>query len=176
MCTLRVGRSITQDTHVCQSPLRLHVMRERIRNCELGVRQLRRLTLEPTSHALERVGRGDPRGKSCPSNTALGGDQVNASEMGVTFQAFPKQVLFGLTSPVCIAIAVSIAFWLFLNMTRAGRGLYAVGGNPVSARDGGIDKPKQELMANPIPGYYGNSVSFHLLLLSLRKSSGIIQS
>ena len=54
-----------------------------------------------------------------------GGDQVNASEMGTAFQAFPKDVLLGLTSPVWIAIGVSILFWVFLNFTRPGRGLYA---------------------------------------------------
>ncbi len=81
-----------------------------------------------------------------------GGDQVNASEMGVAFQAFPKQVFLGLTSPVWIATAVSILFWIFLNFTRAGRGLYAVGGNPVAARYCGIDQHKQELLAYSISG------------------------
>lgn len=81
-----------------------------------------------------------------------GGDQVNASEMGVTFQSFPKQILLGLTTPVWIAIVVSILFWLFLNMTRAGRGLYAVGGNPVAARYCGIDQRMQELLAYSITG------------------------
>jgi rhamnose transport system permease protein len=81
-----------------------------------------------------------------------GGDQVNASEMGVAFQGFPKQIFLGLTSPVWIAIAVSILFWIFLSFTRAGRGLYAVGGNPVAARYCGIDQRKQELLAYSISG------------------------
>ncbi len=80
------------------------------------------------------------------------GDQVNASEMGVTFQAFPKMALLGLTTPVWIAILVSILFWVFLNLTRAGRGLYAVGGNPVAARYCGIDQSRQELLAYSISG------------------------
>jgi rhamnose transport system permease protein len=54
-----------------------------------------------------------------------GGDQVNASEMGVSFQAFPKLSFLGLTTPVWCAIAVSLIMWLFLSMTRTGRGLYA---------------------------------------------------
>ncbi|CAN5405556.1 ABC transporter permease [soil metagenome] len=78
------------------------------------------------------------------------GDQVNASEMGVAFQAFPKHIFLGLTSPVWIAIGVSILFWIFLNFARAGRGLYAVGGNPVAARYCGIDQRKQELLAYSI--------------------------
>jgi rhamnose transport system permease protein len=81
-----------------------------------------------------------------------GGDQVNASEMGVAFQGFPKQIFLGLTSPEWIAIAVSILFWIFLSFTRAGRGLYAVGGNPVAARYCGIDQRKQELLAYSISG------------------------
>jgi rhamnose transport system permease protein len=80
------------------------------------------------------------------------GDQVNASEMGAGFQAFPKQVLLGLTTPVWIAIVVSILFWIFLNATRSGRGLYAVGGNPIAARYCGIDQRKQELLAYSITG------------------------
>lgn len=81
-----------------------------------------------------------------------GGDQVNASEMGVAFQAFPKQAFLGLTTPVWIAAAVSLLFWVFLNYTRAGRGLYAVGGNPVAARYCGIDQRRQELLAYAITG------------------------
>lgn len=80
------------------------------------------------------------------------GDQVNASEMGAAFQAFPKQVFLGLASPVWIAIVVSFLFWLFLNHTRAGRGLYAIGGNPVAARYCGIDQRRQELLAYAISG------------------------
>ncbi len=81
-----------------------------------------------------------------------GGDQVNASEMGVSFQAFPKLSFLGLTTPVWIAIGVSILFWIFLNATRAGRGIYAVGGNPVAARYCGIDQGRQELLAYSITG------------------------
>lgn len=81
-----------------------------------------------------------------------GGDQVNASEMGTVFQAFPKQVFLGLTTPIWIAIGVSILFWLFLNLTRTGRGFYAVGGNPVAARYCGISQGKQEFLAYSIAG------------------------
>jgi ABC-type uncharacterized transport system permease subunit len=41
--------------------------------------------------------------------------------------------------------AVAVAAWLFLSMTRVGRGLYAVGGNPVAARYCGIDLAPQEI-------------------------------
>jgi rhamnose transport system permease protein len=81
-----------------------------------------------------------------------GGDQVNASEMGVSFQAFPKDSFLGLTTPIWITIVVAILFWVFLNFTRTGRGFYAVGGNPVAARYCGIDQGKQEFLAYSISG------------------------
>jgi rhamnose transport system permease protein len=81
-----------------------------------------------------------------------GGDQVNASEMGVSFQAFPKQIWLGLTTPIWIAVVVALLFWVFLNFTRNGRGLYAVGGNPVAARYCGIDQRRQEFLVYSISG------------------------
>jgi rhamnose transport system permease protein len=81
-----------------------------------------------------------------------GGDQVNASEMGVEFQAFPKDIFLGLTTPIWIAIGVSVLFWLFLNLTRTGRGFYAVGGNPVAARYCGISQGWQEFLAYSVAG------------------------
>jgi rhamnose transport system permease protein len=81
-----------------------------------------------------------------------GGDQVNASEMSPAFQDFPKQIYLGLATPIWIAIIVSILFAIFLSMTRTGRGLYAVGGNPVAARYCGISQGRQEFIAYAIAG------------------------
>ena len=81
-----------------------------------------------------------------------GGNQVNASEMGDTFQSFPKMALFGFSTLFWIMLAVALAVWLFLNMTRTGRGLYAVGGNPVAARYCGIDLPRQQLLVYTLSG------------------------
>jgi rhamnose transport system permease protein len=81
-----------------------------------------------------------------------GGGQVNSSEMGENFQGFPKLTLLGLNSVFWIAVLVSIAAWVFLNFTRPGRGLYAVGGNPVAARYCGIDLGRQQLVAYAISG------------------------
>lgn len=81
-----------------------------------------------------------------------GGDQVNASEMGVSFQAFPKLSLLGLTAPVWIAIAVSLAVWVFLTRSRTGRGLYAVGGNPVAARYCGISLQRAQILVYTLSG------------------------
>lgn len=81
-----------------------------------------------------------------------GGGQVNASEMGETFQSFPKLTFLDLNSVFWIAVLVAVAAWLFLSLTRPGRGLYAVGGNPVAARYCGIDLARQQLLAYAISG------------------------
>ncbi len=81
-----------------------------------------------------------------------GGNQVNASEMGDVFQNFPKLNIFGLSSIFWIMAGVAIAIWLFLNMTRTGRALYAVGGNPVAARYCGIDLGRQQLLVYVLAG------------------------
>lgn len=81
-----------------------------------------------------------------------GGNQVNASEMGDTFQSFPKLTLFGFSTLFWIMLAVALAVWVFLTMTRTGRGLYAVGGNPVAARYCGIDLSRQQLLVYTIAG------------------------
>lgn len=81
-----------------------------------------------------------------------GGNQVNASEMGDVFQSFPKLTLYGLSTIFWIMVAVALAVWVFLGMTRTGRGLYAVGGNPVAARYCGIDLGRQHLLVYTISG------------------------
>lgn len=81
-----------------------------------------------------------------------GGNQVNSSEMGDTFQSFPKITLFGLSTIFWIMLVVSLGVWLFLTMTRTGRGLYAVGGNPVAARYCGIDLPRQQFLVYTVSG------------------------
>lgn len=81
-----------------------------------------------------------------------GGNQVNSSEMGDIFQSFPKLTFLGLSTIFWIMVAVALGVWLFLAMTRTGRGLYAVGGNPVAARYCGIDLPRQQLLVYTISG------------------------
>jgi rhamnose transport system permease protein len=81
-----------------------------------------------------------------------GGNQVNASEMGDIFQSFPKLTFLGLSTIFWIMLAVAVIVWLFLAMTRTGRGLYAVGGNPVAARYCGIDLQRQQLLVYAVSG------------------------
>lgn len=81
-----------------------------------------------------------------------GGDQVNASEMGQRFQAFPKIEFLGLTAPVWIAALVAIGAWLFMTRARTGRAIYAVGGNPVAAAYCGINVRRIEGLVYVISG------------------------
>jgi rhamnose transport system permease protein len=81
-----------------------------------------------------------------------GGDQVNASEMGGPFQAFPKLTVLGLNAVFWLAVGVAILAALFLNLTRTGRGLYAIGGNPVAARYCGIDQRRLEVLVYGLSG------------------------
>jgi rhamnose transport system permease protein len=81
-----------------------------------------------------------------------GGSQVNASDMGDVFQAFPKLTILGLDTVFWISVPVAAAMWLFLNFTRQGRGFYAVGGNPVAARYCGIDIRQPVMLAYAISG------------------------
>jgi rhamnose transport system permease protein len=81
-----------------------------------------------------------------------GGDQVNASEMGDVFQNFPKTPFLGVTATFWIMVVLAILIWLFLSQTRTGRGLYAVGGNPVAARYCGVDLNKQQLLVYVLSG------------------------
>jgi rhamnose transport system permease protein len=81
-----------------------------------------------------------------------GGGQVNASDMGEVFQAFPKMTLLGLDSVFWISVPVAVSIAIFLNFTRTGRGFYAQGGNPVAARYCGIDARGLLLLAYAISG------------------------
>ena len=80
------------------------------------------------------------------------GNQVNASEMGDVFQNFPKTPVLGVTATFWIMVVVAIAIWIFLGKTRTGRGLYAIGGNPVAARYCGVDIKRQQLLVYVMSG------------------------
>ncbi len=81
-----------------------------------------------------------------------GGDQVNASEMGQTFAAFPRVSFLGLSSVFWIAVVVAVAMQLFLTRTRTGRGIYAVGGNPEAARYCGLVLERYQMLVYAIAG------------------------
>jgi rhamnose transport system permease protein len=69
-----------------------------------------------------------------------GGGWINAHELGDGFLAFPLDRLLGLTHLVWFAALVAIVAGLGLGLTRFGREIYALGGNPVAARYCGLSE------------------------------------
>ena len=67
-----------------------------------------------------------------------GGAWVNAHEFGPGYLAFPTDRTLGLSHIVWIAALVIVAGHVLLNHARAGRELYALGGNASAARYVGI--------------------------------------
>ena len=80
------------------------------------------------------------------------GAWLTSKDMSPAFLAVPKAEFLGLSSLVWIAAFVSLGIWVYLNHTAAGRALYAVGGNPVSARYCGIDLARQQLGVYTLAG------------------------
>lgn len=71
-----------------------------------------------------------------------GGTWVNAFEMSRSFKMLSKGTPLGLPNLVIIAIGVAIVVYYFLNHTRTGRDIYAVGSNPEAAQFAGIRKQR----------------------------------
>jgi rhamnose transport system permease protein len=72
--------------------------------------------------------------------------------MNPAFLALPKATPLGVPILIVIAVLVSLFFWALLNHSRIGRGLYAVGGNPVAARYCGIDLRVQQFLVYTLAG------------------------
>lgn len=81
-----------------------------------------------------------------------GGAWVNSHQMSATFLSFPRESFLGLSALVWLAAVVAVGFWIFLARTGTGRGLYALGGNPVAARSCGIDRVRMELLVYGLSG------------------------
>jgi rhamnose transport system permease protein len=81
-----------------------------------------------------------------------GGKWISSDKMTQPFLDFPHATLFGLSSLVWLAALVAVLMAIFLGRTRTGRGLYAVGGNPVAARYCGIDLPRQQVLVFTLSG------------------------
>lgn len=67
-----------------------------------------------------------------------GGAWVDAHEMPRSFVYLSKDSLLGIPNLVLIAIIVAVIFYYFINHTRTGREVYAIGSNPEAARMVGI--------------------------------------
>jgi rhamnose transport system permease protein len=80
------------------------------------------------------------------------GNYVNAFEMPAAFKALAKGAPLGVPNLILIALTVAILVWLFLNYTRPGRDIYAVGGNPEAAQVAGIRVQRIIFMVYVISG------------------------
>jgi len=67
-----------------------------------------------------------------------GGAWVDAAEMPESFKLLSRNTVLGIPNLVLFAASVIIISYYFLNHTRTGREIYAVGSNPGAARVAGI--------------------------------------
>jgi rhamnose transport system permease protein len=66
------------------------------------------------------------------------GSWVNAYELPKSFKAFALDTPLGLPNLVIVAIVFAVLVYFFLNYTRTGRNIFAVGSNPEAAQFAGI--------------------------------------
>jgi rhamnose transport system permease protein len=70
------------------------------------------------------------------------GTWINSFELPRSFKLLSKGTPLGLPNMVIIAIVVAVLVYYFLNYTRTGRDIYAVGSNPDAAQFAGIRKQR----------------------------------
>jgi rhamnose transport system permease protein len=80
------------------------------------------------------------------------GTWVNSFEIPVPFKLLAKGTPLGLPNLVIFAIVVAVIIYYFLNYTRAGRDIYAVGSNPDAAQVAGIRVQRTIFMVYVISG------------------------
>ena len=106
---------------------------------------------------------------------------TNLISGGVPISGLPDEVRWmgagnltlaqGLAVPVSLVVVVLsyVAVWLFLQHTRTGRHIYAIGGNPQAARVSGIDVSRTLVLVYALCGLFAG---FAGLLLAGRTNSG----
>jgi rhamnose transport system permease protein len=70
------------------------------------------------------------------------GSTINSFELPQAFKDLSKGTPLGLPNMVIIAIVFALLVYYFLNYTRTGRDIYAVGSNPDAAQAAGIRKQR----------------------------------
>ncbi|HOV65192.1 MAG TPA: ABC transporter permease, partial [Spirochaetia bacterium] len=73
-----------------------------------------------------------------------GGKWVSSYQMSTGFKLIATGKTLGLNNLIVIAVVLHIIFYYFINHTRTGRRIYAVGSNPEAAEISGI--PKTEII------------------------------
>jgi rhamnose transport system permease protein len=82
-----------------------------------------------------------------------GGEWVNADQLTATFKNFTLQPLFLGIPALVIYVAVALGvFYYFLNYTRTGRQIYAIGGNALAAELAGIRVPRIQFLVFVLSG------------------------
>lgn len=81
-----------------------------------------------------------------------GGKWVSANQMPISFKSIATSPVLGINKLIFIAIIIFIIAYYFVNHTRTGRQIYAVGSNPESAKISGININKVLLMVYTIMG------------------------
>jgi rhamnose transport system permease protein len=71
-----------------------------------------------------------------------GGQWVSAHQMSAEFKALATGKFFGVNRLIVIAIIIYIVFYYFINFTRTGRRIYAVGSNPEAAEVIGLPRKR----------------------------------
>ncbi len=81
-----------------------------------------------------------------------GGKWISAYQMSDSFKAVGTTKVLGVNILVIMAAVIIAIFYYFINYTRTGRQIYAVGSNPVSAEITGINKTKILWLAYALMG------------------------
>jgi rhamnose transport system permease protein len=80
------------------------------------------------------------------------GTWINSFELPASFKLLSKGTPLGLPNMVIIAIVVAVVVYYFLNYTRTGRDIYAVGSNPDAAQFAGIRQQRISFLVYLISG------------------------
>jgi rhamnose transport system permease protein len=80
------------------------------------------------------------------------GTWINSFELPANFKSLSKGTPLGLPNMVMIAIVVAVIVYYFLNYTRTGRDIFAVGSNPDAAQFAGIRKQRITFLVYLISG------------------------
>lgn len=80
------------------------------------------------------------------------GTWINSFELPANFKALSKGTPLGLPNMVIMALLVAVIVYYFLNYTRTGRDIYAVGSNPDAAQFAGIRKQRITFLVYLISG------------------------
>lgn len=80
------------------------------------------------------------------------GEWVDAAEMPLSFKRIATGNILGINNLIFIAIVTYIIFYYFIQYTRTGRQIYAIGSNPKAAQINGINISKLILIVYTLMG------------------------